>query len=662
VAALATSGCADASVPGSTAPAVEPALVLAAAAAPGVRVDTLVSGLAIPWDVTVLPDGGLLFTERAGATHLRRPDGTVVTVDTGPSDVFVGSEAGLMGIVADPAFSTNRTYYTCQAYRGTGTAAIDIRVVRWQLAADGTSATRSGAPVVTGIPITTGQHAGCRLRFAPDGTLHIGTGDAITGTNPQDLDSLGGKTLRVNPDGSVPATNPFAAAGGNRALVYTYGHRNVQGMALRPGTNQMWNVEHGPSVDDEVNLLSAGGNYGWDPVPGYNQNVPMTDTTKYPNAIPAKWRSGSSTVATSGGTFLVGSKWGRWEGALAVAQLKNEGVRILSITPDSRVRGDELFPQLDKVYGRIRTVQSAPGGNVLYVTTSNGSDDRLLRVVATATHPGYRPQLDISPSGVALVNRGGTLTAYVRGADGAVYFTSQATAGGPWSRYTRIPGLVASAPAAVSFGTRIHLFARGTNGHLLHTTTTGNSFPAWQDLGGALTSAPTAAMVDGRTIDVFARTGSGDSLSRIRWDGTRWTTWTNLGGIITAAPAASADVASGVVTVLAPGSDGRLCSIGVTATGVSSGWHFVTGRETWAAAAVSSSASPVVVTRNADLTPVVSAGGLTTAVGGLVTGAMAVAERPGSYAVVGRGQDNALWVFDGRPGHYGWSKVGGTLT
>src|SRR5207342_3595002 len=161
--------------------------------------------------------------------------------------------SGLMGITADPGFATSRTYYTCQAYKGSGTSPIDIGVLRWHLADDSASATRQGT-VVTGLPITSGRHGGCRLRFAPDGTLHIGTGDAATGTNPQNLDSLGGKTLRVNAgDGSAPSDNPFASSGGNRALVWTYGHRNVQGLAVRPGTSQMWNAEHGTDRDDEVN-------------------------------------------------------------------------------------------------------------------------------------------------------------------------------------------------------------------------------------------------------------------------------------------------------------------------------------------------------------------------------------------------------------------------
>lgn len=652
----------------AAAPTATVSMATSAAATPGAQVQTLVSGLSIPWDVAPTPDGGLLFTERAGATWFRSAAGVAQVVTTDQSDLFVANEAGLMGVTIDPGFAQNRTYYTCQAYRGSGTTPIDIRVIRWTLAADAASATRAGT-VVTGLPITSGTHAGCRLRFAADGTLHIGTGDAVTGTNPQNLDSLGGKTLRVwASTGQPPADNPFATSTGDRRFVWTYGHRNVQGMALRPGTNEMWSVEHGPDRDDEVNFLIRGGNYGWDPVPGYNQNVPMTDLTKFPNAIVARWSSGFPTVAPSGGTFLTGSRWGRWEGALAVALLKDQGVRVFSLTPDGRVRGDDTFPQLNTVFGRIRTVQAAPSGNAIYVTTSNGSNDRLMKVVATSTPQAYTSHLDVSPSGVAVVNRGGVLTAFVRGLDGRIYYANQSSAGASWSSFQVMPGgPVASAPAAVTWGgARVDVFARGSNGQLLHAWSTGSTFTSWQNLGGTITSAPAAASLGVNTIDVLAR-GPSDSVLRLRWDGRRWSGYSDLGGIITAAPAVTGEAATHLLTVTVRGSDGRLCTQVVAMTTGTPAWNCGSGRETWAAPAVSASlgtpASPVLVTRNGDLTPVVSVGGLITAIGGQITGAMGVAERaPGSYTVLGRGTDGALWSYDGRPNHYTWTRAGGKLS
>ena len=645
-------------------PLVAPGTAAAAEPAPGLQVTTLTTGLTLPWDLAALPDGSVLFTERGGATKLRRTNGSVQVVATSQSDLFVGSESGLMGLTTDPSFAANRLYYTCQAYKGAGTSAVDIRVLRWVLAADGASATRSGAPVLTGIPITSGQHGGCRLRFAPDGTLHVGTGDAVTGPVPQNLSSLGGKTLRVNPNGTAPTTNPFISRGGNARFVYTYGHRNVQGLALRPGTSQLWSAEHGPDVDDEVNLLVSGGNYGWDPdgaTHNYDQSVPMTDTTAYPAAVPARWRSGRPTVATSGATFLTGAAWGRWEGALAVAELKNTGVRVLSMTPDGRVTADEQMGPLDGTVGRIRTVQSAPGGSVHLSTSNGGGTDRISRVdPVPPASPAWSPGVDVSPSGVATVLRGTALTAFVRGTDDRVYHTTQSVAGGAFSGFRAIPGTIASAPTAVTWGgSRVDLFARGSNGHLLHTASTGGSFGAWQDLGGQLTSAPSAVSLSTGTIDVVART-SGDVLSRIRWDGSRWSPWTTVGGQLSAAPAASADRATGTITVLVRGTNGQIYRVLLSATGVVRGYTNL-GRQTWSAPGLAQGARPVMVSRNGQ-TPVVTQGSFATAVGGQLSGVPAVASRSSaSYVVLGRGTNNALYAYDGRPGRYTWSLVGGAL-
>ena len=147
--------------------------------------------------------------------------------------------------------------------------------------------------MLTGIPITTGQHGGCRLRFGPDGILNVGTGDAITGPVPQSLiiarrqDLAGQHRTAPHP----LTTHSYATGAATRGSCRPTGHRNVQGLALRPGTTQLWSAEHGPDVDDEVNQLAPGGNYGWDPQNGaghsYDQSVPMTDTAAYPAAVRA---------------------------------------------------------------------------------------------------------------------------------------------------------------------------------------------------------------------------------------------------------------------------------------------------------------------------------------------------------------------------------------
>ena len=220
-------------------------------------------------------------------------------------------------------------------------------MIAWTINAAYTEATRVADSLVGGIPVTSGRHGGGRLRFVPEGYLYIATGDSAAGTVPQDLTSLGGKVLRVDAStGAGAPANPFAPS-----PVSTYGYRNVQGLALRPGTSQMWLVENGPSTDDEINLPIAGRNYGWDPVPGYNEGVP--------------------TLAARGAIFLEGAQWGGWEGRLAVATLKDSKLRLFEFTPDGTFVSQVVVAELDGAFGRLRAPMLDPDG-VLYMTTSNG--------------------------------------------------------------------------------------------------------------------------------------------------------------------------------------------------------------------------------------------------------------------------------------------------
>ena len=338
---------------------------------PDIDVDVLVDGLSVPWDLDFTPDETMLFTQRSGILSARLTDGTVQIVTADFSDFRASGEGGFMAILVDPNFNANRRFYTCQTHFSPR----EVQVIAWTINTDYTEATRVSDPLVGGIP-GGGRHSGCRLRFGPSGYLWIATGDGVNGTNSQDLASLGGKVLRVNAStGTGAPGNPFTSA----PLVYTYGHRNVQGLARRPVSCQMWSVEHGPHVDDEINLLASGSNYGWDPVPGYNESVSMTDLTKYPDAVEAKWSSGSPTLATSGGIFLEGSHWGNWEGRFAVASLKDSTLRIFEFANDGAFVNQVVVTELDGTYGRLRTPMMGPDG-ALFVTTSNGSNDKILRV------------------------------------------------------------------------------------------------------------------------------------------------------------------------------------------------------------------------------------------------------------------------------------------
>lgn len=343
------------------------------AASSSTSIAAVVTGLKIPWDVTWV--GSLmLFGERAGRLWSKRSAGPAQRVKLRLPKIFQGSEAGLLGLVADPNAAANGYFYTCMSVAKSSGAPSDVQVWKWRLTSD-TGAVKVRT-LVKRIPIGYGRHNGCRLRFRSTNMLYIATGDTAKGTKPQSLKSLGGKVLRIRSDGSIPKTNPFYRRGGKARLVWSYGHRNLQGLALRPGNGQLWSAEHGPSRDDEINRILKGRNYGWSPTPGYNESRPMTDRRRFPKAVKAKWRSGFPTVATSGATFLSGSRWGSWNGVLAVAELKGQGILLFRVAKSGSLT---RLGEIATSYGRIRTVEQGPDG-ALYFTTSNGANDGIYRL------------------------------------------------------------------------------------------------------------------------------------------------------------------------------------------------------------------------------------------------------------------------------------------
>jgi glucose/arabinose dehydrogenase len=163
--------------------------------------------------------------------------------------------------------------------------------------------------------------------------------------------------------------------------IYSYGHRNIQGVAFtRDGQPFLGvSVEHGPAVDDEVNQLTLGGNFGWDPVPGYNESVPMTDKTQFPDAVEAVWSSGSPTLAPSGASFIYGDEWGQYDGVLLVAMLKTQHIRAIAFDQNGNITGEEEW--FKEEYGRFRSVFQASDGSVYLTTDNGGGRDVVLRVV-----------------------------------------------------------------------------------------------------------------------------------------------------------------------------------------------------------------------------------------------------------------------------------------
>lgn len=345
---------------------------------PDVRVTAVVEGLDHPWDVRPIGDGRLLVTQRNLATLSVVDDGEVRELEFPSEDVWVSGETGLMGLEVDPDFATNRRVYTCQGgFLEDG--ANDVRVMAWTLDQDVARVVES-QQLVGGFPASSGRHGGCRLLVADDGDLYVGTGDAAQGENPRDLTSYGGKTLRLDRFTGEPAPeNPFALSDDEvQRYVNTFGHRNVQGLAQR-ADGTLWSVEHGPDRDDEVNLLTPGGDYGWEPVPGYDESVPMTDQGIPGDQIDAAWSSGNPTIAPGGATFVQGDQWGDLDGALAMAVLKDQEVLFLSFDDDGTLTGIKA-PEALQQLGRIRTVSNDLDGSLLVTTDNGDGQDGIYRV------------------------------------------------------------------------------------------------------------------------------------------------------------------------------------------------------------------------------------------------------------------------------------------
>jgi len=334
------------------------------------EVTPLISGLDKPWDIAWLPNGTVLVTERPGPLNVYVDGVDAQPFTVAPSDLVASGEGGMMGLEVDPDFALNGYVYVCMASNLDGDT--DVRLVRYTLETPNGDGVVNGSrtDIVKGMPYSSGRHSGCRPRFGPDGYLWVGTGDAAIADTPQDDNSLGGKVLRIDRNGAAAPGNP-----GGR-LWFSKGHRNIQGVAFRSRDDLGVSAEHGPSVDDELNLLVEG-NFGWDPGPGYNESVPMTDLVKFPNAVEAIWSTGEPTLALSGATFVEGDAWGTWDGVLAVATLKAEHLHIYFVTSEGEVTDD--FRVIED-RGRLRSPRQGPD-RLLYITNDGGgSGGEVLRV------------------------------------------------------------------------------------------------------------------------------------------------------------------------------------------------------------------------------------------------------------------------------------------
>ncbi|MFE6507525.1 PQQ-dependent sugar dehydrogenase [Nocardioides sp. NPDC057767] len=352
-----------------------PAVLPTSERVPELDVEVVNDELDHPWDVADLGEDRFLITERDRAVLALIENGERREISLEDNDIWVSGETGLMGLEIDPGFADNRRIYTCQGWNG----GEDVRVISWTLDAGLNRATQERT-LIDGFPASSGRHGGCRLLISADGALWVGTGDAANEENPRNLDSLGGKTLRLDPETGDPwPGNPWGGDEGPRRFITSFGHRNVQGLAQR-ADGTVWSVEHGPDRDDEVNEITLGGDYGWNPGSGYDESVPMTDQGLPGEQIEAAWSSGNPTVATGGGTFIpVQERWGAFGGALAVAVLKDQELRVISFDESGKLT-DDRSPEIMGDYGRLRTVSLATDGDLLVTTDNGGGEDVLLRV------------------------------------------------------------------------------------------------------------------------------------------------------------------------------------------------------------------------------------------------------------------------------------------
>ncbi len=335
------------------------------------RTVTVADGLDFPWAVDFLPGGGYIVTEKPGRLLRIAPDGTKTAIRGLPA-ITARAQGGLLDVALSPGFKTDRLVYISYVARGQGGTA--TRVARGRLAGD---ALEDVEVIFRAAPNKrTDLHFGSRLLFAPDGTLLVTLGDRFFMDEAQDLSNHMGAIIRINPDGSVPADNPFIGTPGHDEKIVTYGNRNVQGIATQPGTDTVWFHEHGPQGGDEVNILKPGVNYGW-PVISYGINYdgrPITDKTHH-DGMEQPVIHWTPSIAPCGMAFYDGDKFPDWRGDLFVGALAGAHLRRLEIDGRTVTAQHELLTELES---RIRDVAAGPDGYLYVLTDSH--DGALLRL------------------------------------------------------------------------------------------------------------------------------------------------------------------------------------------------------------------------------------------------------------------------------------------
>lgn len=343
-----------------------------------VRVETVARGLVNPWALAFLPDGRMVVTERPGRIRIVMRDGKVSPPLDGVPKVFASGQGGLLDIVLDRSFAQNRTLYISYAepFDGGGRTA----VARATLDTGET-------PRLTDLkiiyrqhgPASRGNHFGSRIVQAADGNLFITNGEHFTDRDmAQTLDNDLGKIVRITPNGDAPKDNPFVGRQGARPEIWSYGHRNPQGLTLNPADGSLWEQEHGAMGGDEINVIAPGKNYGWPKVSfgvNYDGSPVGTGRARMDGVTDPVWHW-TPSIAPSGMTFYTGDLFPQWKGSLFNGALKFKLLSRLEMKDGKPVREERMLQDLNE---RIRDVRQGPDG-ALYLVTDN-SAGRVLRVV-----------------------------------------------------------------------------------------------------------------------------------------------------------------------------------------------------------------------------------------------------------------------------------------
>lgn len=340
-------------------------------AAEGWKAVKVVDGLEHPWAIAWLPDGSALITERPGRVRVLTTDHTLhADPVAGVPEVLALRQGGLMDIVLHPDFETNRLVYISYAH---GTAqANHTRIARARFE---DHAFHDLEVLFTTEPAKrSGFHFGCRMVFMPDGSLLFTVGEGNMKTPSQDMGSHWGKTLRILDDGSPATDNPFQARVDAAQEIWSYGHRNAQGLAIQPGTGRVYSTEHGPRGGDELNLVEPGKNYGWPLVTyGYEYHGPRVSDETARDGLTDPLINWTPSIAASGLAFYTGDKLPGWKGDLFAGGLVLKQVRRIMFDGDE-IAGEETL-QFDQ---RVRDVRDGPDG-YLYVLTDE-RNGQLLRI------------------------------------------------------------------------------------------------------------------------------------------------------------------------------------------------------------------------------------------------------------------------------------------